>query len=214
MINVICVKWGHKYTAQDVNNLLEMVKKHLPRDFTFHCYTEDPTGISPQVNIIPIEKAYQGVWNKLALFNLDLGTTLYFDLDLYIQNDLTPLLDKQSFHLIQCYWKPIKDIGWWDHNINSSVMLWEGLENQHLYHDFADDPEGIMSMYPGMDHFIYREEYDYDVWPEGLIYSRSFGRKAWDWHFPSPEPYWMDDGIVCLFNGPKELIQWDETLIH
>ena len=204
MISVICVKSGLKYNSFDVNNLYNMVRKYLPIDFTFYCYTDDPAGIDPQINIIPIETLYEGVWNKLSLFNLDLGKTLYFDLDLIIQNDLTALLDKQLFTLVKCYWKPLDELESWDHNINSSVMLWHGDENKEIYDRFVITPDTYMRKYFGIDHFIYHEGFSYDVWDENLIYSRGFGRNKKDWYNPSPDPYWIDNGLVCLFNGPKK----------
>lgn len=213
-MNVICVKWGTMYSARHVNNLYDMVKKYLPADFTFYCYTEDSTDINSDINIIPIVGDYDGVWNKLALFNLDLGKTLYLDLDLYIQNDISKLLEKDSFTLVKCYWKPIGELESWDHNINSSVMLWDGLENKHIFDHFNTDPDYYMVKYRGIDHFLYHEGYKFDHWKQGLIYSRMFGRCGGDWFNPSPEPYWIDDGLICLFNGPKYLLSSSAKMFH
>ena len=93
MINVLCVKWGTKYSAEDVNHLHDMVQKYLYKPFTFYCHTEDPTGV--KANIIPIEEDLEIYWNKLNLFKpgfVDGDVNLYLDLDVVIQNDITPLL--------------------------------------------------------------------------------------------------------------------------
>jgi len=213
MINIVCVKWGIKYSYVNVNQLYKNIKDTLSIPFNFYCYTEDPVGIDSDINIIPIETEYYGVWNKLALFNLDLDKTLYLDLDLHIQKDITPLLDKSIFTLVECYWKPKDELAGWDHNINSSVMLWHGDENKEIYDRFITNSEFYMKKYPGIDHFIYHEGFFYDKWEKGLIYSRMFGRYKEDWYNPSSTAYWIDDGLICLFNGPKELIEWDQPLI-
>lgn len=206
VISVICVKWGDMYSRKHVNNLYDQIKKHLKVPFKFYCYTDNPKDLDENIQIIPIEDEYDGVWNKLSLFNMDLGKTLYLDLDVFIQNDIDQLLDKDSFTLIQCYWKPLRELESWDHNINSSVMLWYGLENKHIYDHFKEDPELYMLKYPGIDHFIFHEGYKPDHWEQGLIYSRMFGRDEDSWFNPAPEPYWINDGLICLFNGPKYLL--------
>lgn len=55
MINVICIKWGTKYSARDVNLLYRMVLKNThEHDIAFHCFTDDDSGIDSGVIIHPI----------------------------------------------------------------------------------------------------------------------------------------------------------------
>jgi len=40
MINVCCVFYGNKYTSDYVQNLYNMVKKHLTVPHKFYCFTD------------------------------------------------------------------------------------------------------------------------------------------------------------------------------
>ena len=92
-MNVIFVKWGTKYSSEDVNILY----KSLAKDgFDYYCYTDNPDGLDPNINIIniPTKPALKVWWNKLYMFNKDFpltgkltGKTIFFDLDVYIRSD-------------------------------------------------------------------------------------------------------------------------------
>ena len=61
--------------------------------FNFYCYTEDPTGIYDEVNIIPLNTSLElkKWWWKLILFkenNLKQGVNLFLDLDIVIQDNI------------------------------------------------------------------------------------------------------------------------------
>ena len=47
--NVICMKWGDKYSPDYVNILFNMVSRNLKNPFKFVCFTDDATGIDPKV---------------------------------------------------------------------------------------------------------------------------------------------------------------------
>ena len=44
------MKWGTKYGPEYVNRLYGMVRRHLRGDFRFVCFTDDVTGIRPEVD--------------------------------------------------------------------------------------------------------------------------------------------------------------------
>ena len=67
IMNVICIKWGTKYTANDVNLLYRMVKKNVKKhSLKFYCFTEDQScldkGIIPKplpvLNVKPEDNKY------------------------------------------------------------------------------------------------------------------------------------------------------------
>lgn len=192
MLNVICVKWGDKYSANHVNRLYRMVEKNLTIPFEFHCYTDDDTNIIPWINIIPIEEEYERWWNKLYLFKKGLftGPCLYLDLDVVIQKNIDSLLDHltDKITLINCYWNDGE---------NSSVMLWE--DNSQLYDIFSADPEYWMLKYRGIDSMIYYEKIPINSFPQGLIYSRLHGFKDGD--KPDHNLYYHPEASICIFNG-------------
>ncbi len=97
-MNIICMKWGDKFPALYVNRLYSMVLKNTSHPFRFVCFTEDSTGIRPEIEIqalpeldIPSNLPERG-WRKLSVFaenfgNLK-GTTLFLDLDIVIVDNI------------------------------------------------------------------------------------------------------------------------------
>ena len=53
-LNVVCVKYGTKYGADYVNKLFAGVKRHLSIAHTFTCFTEDSSGLDPQIVVQPL----------------------------------------------------------------------------------------------------------------------------------------------------------------
>ena len=54
MVNVICMKWGKVYDATYVNRLQSMVRRNLKQSHRFVCFTDDPAGITPEVEVLPL----------------------------------------------------------------------------------------------------------------------------------------------------------------
>lgn len=199
-MNVVTVKIGSKYSSDYVNALYDSIYSS-----NFYCYTDDSEGLNPNIKVIePIEEL-DGVWNKLALFSLDLGKVIYLDLDVVIQGDIESIYNVDTFTMVKCYWKPLDQLydGWMnnmDHNINSSVMVWNGLENIDIWNKFMEDPEYYMTKYHGIDHFIFHEGFTSDFWEQGKIYSRLYGINEDSWHNPQKE-YFLTGAEICLMNG-------------
>ena len=189
ILNIICVKWGTKYTSEEVNKLFTNINENLSISFIFTCFTDDPLGLSNNITPVIIPKNYNldGYWNKLALFEQDRfkGTNLYFDLDIYIQHPIDELLNylTDDLTVIKAYWKDglVTDgsVKQWEHrwnmDINSSVMLWRGNSLAHIWRAFYNNPEYYMLQYKGIDRFVYHEGFKLNYFPEGMIYSRFHG---------------------------------------
>lgn len=102
-VNVICLKYGTRYPAHYVNNLFAGVSKHLSRPHVFHCCTDDPVGIHPDVRIIPFpENPGIKCWWPHVLVKLSLtqdgfgdlsGSTLFLDLDVAIMDGIDCFFD-------------------------------------------------------------------------------------------------------------------------
>ena len=238
MINVICVKWGDKYNSKFVNRLYRMVSKNLSYDFRFFCYTDDETGIHPDVNIIRIgeDNELEAWWNKLTLFQEGMfeGTCLFFDLDVVIQNNIDSLidyLDESCLTKVKCYWKDEQKIrhsidpndpkSSYDMTNNSSVMLWKA-DNLHcIYDHFIQNEDYYMIKYRGIDRFIVHEGFDVKTFDRGLIYSRLFGFDERNGgvrvHNNKYQLYKDESYLVCIFNGyspspnPSEGTHIDDT---
>ncbi len=104
-VNIVCLKWGTAYPAHYVNRLYAGVKRNLKRPFRFVCFTNEPEGIIPAVEIQPIPPKpanlvghkWPTVYTKLALFKngcADLkGPTLFLDIDQIIVGDMDRFFD-------------------------------------------------------------------------------------------------------------------------
>jgi len=102
-LHVICLKYGTRYPASYVNRLYAGVERHLSRPFEFHCCTDDPEGVRPEVKIIAFpENPGIKCWWPHVLVKLMLtqagfgglsGPTLFLDLDLIITGSLDAFFD-------------------------------------------------------------------------------------------------------------------------
>ena len=104
-VNILTMKWGDFYGPHYVNRLYWMVKRNLNRSFRFLCYTDDSTGIIPEVECHPmIDVKYSPDcpdrrWNKLGVFRegggiSDLeGACLFLDLDTLVVDSIDCFFD-------------------------------------------------------------------------------------------------------------------------
>ena len=109
-VNVICMKWGQLYGPEYVNHLQAGVAQHLARPHRFVCFTDDATGLAPQIEVRPLPELGLPAgqrdqrWRKLAVFGPALadlqGTTLFLDLDLVVVADLAPFFSHPGSFLI------------------------------------------------------------------------------------------------------------------
>ena len=93
------MKWGTAYGARDVNTLHGMVARNVSGDFKVVCFTDDSTGIRPEVTCHPlpplgceIPPDVPGKWPKVALWTENLagleGNALFIDLDSVIVSNI------------------------------------------------------------------------------------------------------------------------------
>lgn len=163
-----------------------MVLKYLYEPFSFYCHTEDPTNVN--ANIIPIQEDLETYWNKLTMFKPEFVSSgdinLYFDLDIVIQNDITPLLKylQDDLTMVRAYWKgdivtdgsSHKFKERWDMYANSSVLLWKNGTLNNIWNHFDTDPDYFMVKYKGIDRFLFHEGFKLKWFPEGIIYSKMY----------------------------------------
>lgn len=113
--NVICIKWGTGYAAEDVNKLCSAVRRNTSYGIDFYCFTEHPEGLSPDVIARPLpvmhvapednEYAYRkeaGLCDD-ALGGLTGQRVFFFDLDSLIVGNLDDLFEypqQDKFYII------------------------------------------------------------------------------------------------------------------
>ena len=55
-VNIICMKWGTKYSPDYVNTLYSMVNRHMIRPFRFVCLTDNNDGFVSEIEVLPLAK--------------------------------------------------------------------------------------------------------------------------------------------------------------
>jgi hypothetical protein len=92
---IICIKWGDKYSPVYVNRLYGMVERNITPPFRFVCFCDSDEGIRKEVECQPLPElsfelpvTKKGIWLKSRLWNENLadlqGPVLFFDLDVVI----------------------------------------------------------------------------------------------------------------------------------
>jgi len=189
MFNIVCVKVGTKYKANDVNRLYRMVELNMEKPFNFYCFTDDEEGL-----LLPIKKKrvydlpLHTYWWKMTIFDKTMWDnnepTLYFDLDVIIQSDITYLFEKVNRKLLRIGYIGTDDwIKTTEGNqgmkyvaeVNSSIMLYYAQDLHLIYEKFMLDAEINIEEYFGMcryltarhaydmTHFVYWHDW-YSAW--------------------------------------------------
>lgn len=169
MYNVVCVKWGDKYSPDYVNKLYAMVKRNLALPHTFYCFTEDTTGINPKIETRPLEdNELFGWWHKLILFKPEVydlvGRTLYLDLDLVIVDNIDCFFDyTDPFIIIKDWNSRDKKVFW-----NSSVFSFEIGTYTYVWDRFALNFDNNTKTAGGDQRWLLRHipKDEITTWPE------------------------------------------------
>jgi hypothetical protein len=221
-MNIICLKWGDKFSHEHVNRLYRMVCKNFDGDFNFICHTENANGIDRNVIIQPLpDYDLDKWWWKLTLFQYPTKIpTLFLDLDVVIQNNITHLKDyivEDMLCTVKCYWKPhVKNIAespHFDMNLNSSVMLWQG-DLTNVWNTFYKDSDYYMVKYNGIDSFLFYDNPEILLWLDrGEVYSRLYGYDEDNNYIAGslevPDYYYKPDYNICIFNGWRRKVLYE-----
>lgn len=192
-VNIVCLKWGKRYPVSFTNTLYASVKRHLHRPFRFVCFTDDATGLAEGIDAQPLPECPgeavlpQGPWPnifvKLCLFRDGLaglqGPTLFFDVDVVIQQDIDCLFDylPGKFCIIHNWverrkrlFRPRPKIG------NSSCFRFEAGKSNYIYETFLREMSDAVdhSKYPTEQAFMTHAAGEVHWWPEQWI--KSFKR--------------------------------------
>lgn len=119
MLTVYSVLWGDKYPIEYVQRLQSAVRQYLSVSHQFRCVTDQ---LIPGVQTVFPLVDWPGWWQKLSLFAIADGPSLYFDLDNVILNKLDYLADFTRFDFASpANWGQSGHGG-----VQSSVMAWNG----------------------------------------------------------------------------------------
>lgn len=122
MITFVCMKWAPvktgfqlpsacRYTARHVNVLRNMLARHVHLPHRLVCVTDEPAGIDPRVEIVPLwDKCRElgGCYNRLWVFSREAGDLfgqrfVCIDLDVVLVRDCTPLFERGEDFVINAY---------------------------------------------------------------------------------------------------------------
>ena len=153
-----------------------MVKRHTTVPYKFHCLTDDPNGLDPEINVIklPTDPWIKTWWSKLYMFSPDLplqGNILFFDLDVVIFDNIDILFTHNpgKFHIIRDFNRcRVPD---WKLS-NSSCMRWKAGTMNYLWTKFVENPSAVMQQNHGDQDWITKKARD-DInhWPDNWIRS-------------------------------------------
>jgi hypothetical protein len=225
MRTIVTIKYGTKYSAADVNKIVE----DTGRKYTYVCFTDDPTDLDPIVLACPLPSDIEGHWYKVWLFSQKgFGDILYLDLDVRIQKNIDHLwnyLDERPT-IVYTYWK---DRGFPDHegdthdmrylsNYNSSVMLWKEGSGKYIWDHFNSDPDYFMLKYFGDDRFLWHETFGLNWFPKGEFYSFVYGADYYGIDDHNESFCYRPDYAIALLNGldqfPGADKEYDELRMH
>lgn len=155
MINILTLKTGKKYSKDYVNILYSSIDRNSNIDFNFICYTDDPQGLYPDIQVVEIENpdSLQLQWHKMIFHKegfagiLPGEKCLTLDIDWIITGDMDPILN---------YDLPIGNFGcferWWSNKrhlckLNGGLQMFYMGETNYLWEKFIENPNHWQKYY-------------------------------------------------------------------
>lgn len=175
---IICIKWGNKYDAECVNRIHTMVARATTPPFQVYCFTDDATGIRPEIQCRPLPelgcpppKSSPGKWRKTGLWGETLydvyGTVLFIDLDSVITGSLDSFFsigNDDDVYLAKNWAKPFSKLG------QTSVFRFTIGKHSYLLDRFRQDPEGVSQEYVFEQHYVTKNvKGGVKFWPDGWV---------------------------------------------
>lgn len=170
-ITVCCLLWEGAfkapkyvtttYSAQWVEKLRNMVRRHLDMDYEFVCLTNVPDLNIEDVRTIPLTRNLPGWWAKPMFFArtlpIETDKIIYFDLDVFIMDDISPLLDlgQSCMKICPAFSYPKKKVRGVLPGYNSSVMCFNRSINLDIWDLFEKKSEDYMRAFRGDQDFLY-----------------------------------------------------------
>lgn len=210
---ILCMKWGQKYSAEYVNRLYKMIKRHMTLPFTMVCLTDDPIDIHSDIQCYPLipldlpNNLPERGWNKLTTFSANLyglqGTALFLDIDIVIIDNIDgffthPVVRQDEVLIIRDWKKPWRMVG------NSSVYRFQIGSIPSLVDYFRTHFEQIRQQFRHEQAFLswyIRQHHQLSYWPTGwcLSYKYDVLKKMPYalWHAPEKP----ESGKIIVFHG-------------
>jgi hypothetical protein len=213
--HIVCMKWGRKFSASDVNRLHSMVRRHVTEPYRMVCLTDDPEGLAPKIETAALpdvgwhdhpEIDAHG-WRKVGLFAEGLadidGDALFLDLDVVIVASLDPFFEYPGEVCVIRDYRPVRIRG--DYFVgNTSVLRFPAGRYPELLdrfrHDFPRIRRGVRNEQEYFSHFFHRRAL-LSYWPK--VWCPSFKHDCVRWGPLSylTTPRQPRDARVVVFHG-------------
>ena len=208
MIDIICLKWGTKFGPEYVNNLYSGIARNTTVDFRFHCFTDDVTGVRPEVFCHDLPKLnITGWWYKLWLFSNELrfnpgDRIMFFDLNTLVTGNIDDILSHEcdkNLTGLRNFYRPQR--------FASGLLMWRHGTQTHIWEKFKADPQGAQQQSPdGDQEWTERCATEYHRWQEiypDCIYSY---KQSCSRGLPG------NAKIVCYHGTPSIIQSFTETV--
>lgn len=184
-LNIVCYKWGTRYTAEDVNILRASVARHLSIPHRFFCITDDGAGLLPEIEVRPLPvQAMIGNGPKISTFSdgfLGLDRDSYvvsLDVDIVIVADLDFLRANPEKTFVIARHRSKRSIS----RGHGAVYRVKVGSHRKIWDEFIEDPQGWSERFPGLNS------------------GNRFSEQRWlEYQFAGREMDFFEDNKVLIF---------------
>lgn len=168
VLSFVCWKWkpirGYrsKFEGEHVNILRRMIARNYHAPFKFTCITDDPAGIDPDIQVIPLWDEFSAIpsphdhgprrvnpscYRRLRMFRRDAAEWLgdricSIDLDTVITADITAMMQRPEAFIIYGDTHPTSPY-------NGSLILFDAGCRPQLYEDFHPQQSPALALKKG-----------------------------------------------------------------
>lgn len=153
-LNIVCYKWGDRYSSEDVNILRASVARHLSVPHQFFCITDNGDGLAADIQVRPLpQNAMIGNGPKISTFSegfLGLGSDSYvvsLDVDIVIVDSLDFLAEAPEKTFIIARHRSQRSIS----RGHGAVYRVKVGSHRKIWDEFIADPQGWSKIYPGLN---------------------------------------------------------------
>ena len=211
MQTVICIKWGKGYGVEYANILYSMVSRNTRRPLRFICFTDDPSGLTPGIEALPLPSidlppSHQWkAWRKIALWQRDLaglaGDALFLDLDVVVVGSIDGFFGfkpEATYCVIENWRQAGQGIG------NTSVFRLRVGAHAEVFDTLMANPAGTVAKFRNSQTFASRTISSMTYWPaEWCVSFKHTLVPRWPMNFLKVAPLPATARVVCFTGYPN-----------